>query len=190
MKMNRLLAALMALVLLPFAALAQSEPTATNADSKPYVLNAFEGTTLDLTQYKGKAIWLNFFTGWCPYCMTEMPYIKQVFDEYDPNEVAIILVHVWDGENADDSKKVIEKFGLQDMTMVEDQDKTLAGLVGLSGYPTSIFIDKQGYLHTGAYGLEYKAMVQYMEELGVAKRVTAINSATVTATETPAAPTP
>ena len=74
--------------------------------------------------------------------------------------------------------------------MVEDQDKTLAGLVGLSGYPTSIFIDKQGYLHTGAYGLEYKAMVQYMEELGVAKRVTAINSATVTATETPAATTP
>lgn len=185
--MKRFLAALMALMLMPLAALAQSEPTATNADSKPYVLKSFEGTTLDLTQYEGKAIWLNFFTGWCPYCMTEMPSIKQVFDEYDPNEVAILLVHVWDGENADDSKKVIEKFDLQDMTMVEDQDMTLAGLVGLSGYPTSIFIDKQGYLQTVAYGLEYKTMVQYMEDLDVARRVTTAGSATVTATETPAA---
>lgn len=182
---KRLVAMLLALLLVPLAALAQSEPAATNADGKPYVLNAFEGTTLDLTQYAGKAIWLNFFTGWCPYCMTEMPSIKQVFDEYDPNEVAIILVHVWDGENADDSKAVIEKYGLQDMTMVEDQDMTLSGLVGLSGYPTSIFIDKQGYLHVGAYGLEYKAMVQYMEELGVAKRTTAASSDTA-ATETPA----
>ncbi|MDD2396248.1 MAG: TlpA disulfide reductase family protein, partial [Sphaerochaeta sp.] len=84
----------------------------TNDAGMPYVLNTFEGTALDLTQYQGKAIWLNFFTGWCPYCMTEMPYIKQIFDDYDPEQVAILLVHVWDGETADDSQEVIEKYGL------------------------------------------------------------------------------
>ena len=64
--------------------------------------------------------------------------------------------------------------------MVEDQDRNLSNIVNLSGYPTSIFIDKQGYLHDVAYGLEYEAMAQYMDQLGVARRTDA-NGATATA---------
>jgi len=184
--MKYIVSLLLALMMIPVAALAQSEPAATNADGKPYVLNEFQGTALDLTQYKGKAIWLNFFTGWCPYCMTEMPFIKQVFDEYSKDDIAIVLVHVWDGETADDSKTVIEKFGLQDMTMVEDQDQNLSSLVGLSGYPTSFFIDKEGYLLSGTYGLTYDDMTSYMDQLGVAKLDAAATDATATADVTAA----
>ena len=182
-----IVALLLAISMVPVAAMAQSEPPATNADGKPYVFNEFKDTALDLTPYQGKAIWLNFFTGWCPYCMTEMPSIKQVFDEYDPSKIAIILVHVWDGENADDSKTVIEKFGLQDMVMVEDQDKSLSGLVGLSGYPTSFFIDQQGYLVGGTYGLTYEDMTGYMDQLGVTKLAGGTTeTVTPAGTETPA----
>lgn len=189
MKTNifRVITLVLILALVPFAAFAESDAASTadtNDAGMPYVLDAFEGTNLDLTQYQGKAIWLNFFTGWCPYCMTEMPYIKQIFDDYDPDQIAILLVHVWDGETADASQSVIEKYGLQDMTMIEDEQMTLAGLVGLQGYPTSYFIDKDGYLYAGTYGLEYDGMAQYMEELNVAKRSDAVTAAD-TATPAP-----
>ncbi len=173
---RRFLTLLAVLALMPFTAVAESDAAAANDAGKPYVLNAFEGTALDLTQYQGKAIWLNFFTGWCPYCMTEMPYIRQIFDDYDPDQLAIVLVHVWDGENAADGQAVVAKYGLEGMIMVEDEDMTLAGLAGIQGYPTSYFIDKEGYLYGGTYGLEYDGMAGYMEALGVSKLASASDS--------------
>lgn len=159
------------------AASATTAPTDTNAQGKPYVLDAFAGTNLDLTQYAGKAIWLNFFTGWCSYCMEEIPYIKQVFDEYDPDQLQIILIHVWDGENADDSAAIVKKYGLEDMLLVEDEKLDLSNLVGLQGFPTNLFIDKEGYLHSGSYGLTYDEMVAYMDALNVGKKPDAAGTA-------------
>jgi len=181
-KLGRFLTLFLILILVPFSVLAEDGATAdTKADGMPYVLNAFEGTTLDLTQYEGKAIWLNFFTGWCPYCMTELPYIKQIFEDYDPEQLEIVLIHVWDGEDAEDSQAIIEEYGLQDMNMVEDEDMALTTLVGLQGYPTSYFIDKEGYLYGGTYGLDYDGMAAYMDGMNVARRTAATDeSATVT----------
>lgn len=170
----RFLSLLLAVLMVPLASLAEAAPAETappekNAEGMSYVLDAFEGTKLDLNQYKGKAIWINFFTGWCSYCMTEMPFIKQAFDAYSQDEVAILLIHVWDGENADDSAAVVKRFGLEGMTLIEDEDMALSGKVGISGYPTNIFIDKQGYVKTGAYGLEYSQMTEILDGLSVAK---------------------
>jgi thiol-disulfide isomerase/thioredoxin len=172
-RIQRFLALLAVLALVPFSAFAQSDAADTadtSAEDMPYVLDAFQGTALDLTQYQGKAIWLNFFTGWCPYCMTEMPYIRQIFDNYDPEQLAIVLVHVWDGEDAAEGQAVAAEYGLQEMIMVEDEDLALSNLVGLQGYPTSFFIDKEEYLYASTYGLDYDGMAAYMEELGVGTR--------------------
>lgn len=170
-RLTRLVSILLALLLLPMGAFAETVPAEKNAEGMPYVLGEFDGTLLDVSQYKGKVIWLNFFTGWCSYCMEEMPAIKQAFDTYDPNEVAIILVHDWNGENADDSAAVIKRFGLEDMTILEDETMSLSTLVGIDGYPTNIFIDKEGYFYGMSYGLEFDNMAEYLDGMGVAKRV-------------------
>ena len=178
MKQTVTLILALVMVTMPFTVFAETAPAATNAAGKAYVLGEFANTPLDVSQYKGKAIWLNFFTGWCSYCMEEMPAIKETFDAYDPNEVAIVLVHVWDGENADDSAAVIEQFDLQDMIMLEDEQKTLATLIGLQGYPTSIFIDKDGYLSTVTYALDAAGMSAALDEMGVAKRAATTDTTT------------
>ena len=171
---KRLMAVALVVLLLPVAALAQPAATATpepNEQGMPYVLTAFEGSPLDVSQYAGKALFLNFFTGWCGYCMQEMPEIKEIYDAYDPNEVAIVLVHVWDGETAEESAAVVKQYGLEELNLVEDEQFQLATLIGLTGYPTSIFIDKEGYLYGGvASGLDFDTMAQYLDGMNVAKR--------------------
>ena len=181
--LRRGMSLLVALMVLPLAAIAEATPPARNADNMPYVFDVFNGTAVDLTQYKGKAVWLNFFTGWCKYCMEEMPDIKKAFETYSTDELAIVLVHVWDGEDADDSAAVVKQFGLEGMTVVEDKDMSLAALVSLSGYPTSIFIGKDGYLASVAYALKYDTMAETIDEMGVAKA-----AATPDATPTAAVP--
>lgn len=179
----------LALSLLPFSALAESETadtTDTNDAGMPYVLNYFEGTPLDVSLYEGKALYLNFFTGWCTYCMQEMPDLKEVFEAYDPNEVAIILVHVWSGEDASDSAAVVEEFGLQDMILLEDDEMALTNMIGLSGFPTSLFIDKEGYLSSYYPGMmTYDTMSAALEDMGVALRADTNADTTVDTTAAP-----
>lgn len=166
----RLLALLLALLLwIPCAAL--GEDTATSRETeKTYVLDLFKDTKLDLTPYAGKAIFLNFFTEWCPFCMQEMPEIKKIFQDYSAQELQIILVHVWDGEDEKNSQSIRETYGLEDMTFFEDEDRMLAQLIGIPGYPTSLFIDKDGNLETAAASaLTYENMAQIMDGMGVAK---------------------
>ena len=98
-KIVRLAILMMVLLMVPFQAMAQDKDLPTNDAGMPYMPAFFKDSTLDLTPYAGKAIFINFFTAWCPICMEEMPNIKKVLDAYSPDEVVVLLVHVWDNED-------------------------------------------------------------------------------------------
>lgn len=155
--------------------------------SKPvYVLDFFAGTALDLSQYKGKAIFLNFFTEWCPYCMEEMPDIKKIYDMYDLNSLVIILVHPWDGENETNTASVVAKYGLEGLTTVEDKDMAISQIAGIPGYPTSIFIDQNGYLfYAAASKLELDDMTRIIDGMSVPLRDGTVRQTPVPAKTTP-----
>lgn len=163
-KKTRLAAALLALTVLLCTGAAQGQTEKMDA------LAILKDSSIDLSPYEGKAVFLNFFTEWCGYCMREMPEIKKIFEEYRRDELEIILVHVWNGEDERNSESVRETFGLEEMTFFEDQDMGLSQFVGLQYFPTSIFIDKDGYLVAAlSQALTYEQMVTIMEEMGIGK---------------------
>lgn len=173
MKKPALLTALVyALLLTPALGLAEiATESAAPAAKQPEAQIVSENTKLDMGLYEGKAVYLNFFTEWCPYCMDEMPEIKRIFEEYDPEKLQIILVHVWDGEDASNSESIRKKYGLEDMTFFEDEDTMLSQVIGLSAYPTSLFFDAEGYLVMGHEGgVTYDDLVKVMKELGVPEK--------------------
>jgi cytochrome c biogenesis protein CcmG, thiol:disulfide interchange protein DsbE len=43
-----------------------------------FVLPAIDGSTLDLSKYKGRPIILNFYASWCPPCRIEHPQLMQL----------------------------------------------------------------------------------------------------------------
>ena len=157
------------LLLLPMTALASD--TSEDSPEPMYVLDYFEGTALDVSQYEGKALFLNFFTEWCPYCMAEMPDIKKIYDLYDPASLEIILVHPWEGEDASNTASVVETYELDGMTTIEDETFELTSLVGVPGYPTSIIIDPDGYLYYAvASKLDYDTLTAVFDDMGIPRR--------------------
>ncbi|MBK3517561.1 TlpA family protein disulfide reductase [Carboxylicivirga marina] len=50
-----------------------------------------EGNSVELSELKGKVIFINFWATWCPPCIAEMPSIQRLYDEYQ-NDMAFILV--------------------------------------------------------------------------------------------------
>lgn len=133
------------------AAVATVEPAAEESlqtEAAPvYIQDYYEGTQLDLTQYLGKVVLINYFTEWCPYCMEEMPDIKTALDTYDPESLVIILVHPWDNEDETNSASVVSRFGLEGVTVLEDKDYSLVSAIGVPGYPTSVIVDQEGYVY-------------------------------------------
>lgn len=164
-RMRRLLAMISVLALLVSGALAQE----TAVPNVTELMQQY--TSLDLTPYLGKTVYLNFFTEWCYYCMQEMPDIKQMYDTYDENELQIVLVHVWDGEDESSTENVKAAYGMEDMTFFEDQDFAAASLVGLQGYPASLFLNPDGTIALGAnYMLTWEQMSAQLDEMGVSRK--------------------
>ena len=165
----RLLALLMCL-LLPLSACAQS--TETEAPEVPNVTNILkEYTTLDLSEHLGKTVLINFFTEWCIYCMQEMPDMKQVNDQYDPESFQMILVHVWDGEDESNTESVKERFGMHHMTFFEDADRLVASVVGVPGFPATLIVDAEGNLAAGHSGmLTYDVLSEFLDGMGVERK--------------------
>ena len=47
-----------------------------------------------LSEYKGKTIFLNFWATWCPPCREEMPYIDELYEEYNKNQDDVVILGV------------------------------------------------------------------------------------------------
>ena len=51
--------------------------------AQDYLLADYQGTTHDLSSLRGKTVILNFWAGWCPFCVEEMPLFElAVVDRY------------------------------------------------------------------------------------------------------------
>ena len=171
MKKNHLrLLALLMCMLLPLSACA--ETAAPETETKPNVVDVLnEYTTLDLSEHLGKTVLINFFTEWCTYCMQEMPDMKEVNDLYDPESFQMILVHVWDGEDESNTESVKERFGMQHMTFFEDEDRMVAGVVGVPGYPATLIVNPDGTLAAGQSGmLTFDVLTQFLDGMGVERK--------------------
>ncbi len=140
----------------------------TTAAEPIYLADYFAGTQLDLEQYLGKVVIINYFTEWCPYCMEEMPDYKKVLDTYDPEQLVVLLVHPWDGEDESNSASVVETYGLEAATVIEDEDFALTSAIGVPGYPTTVIVDQNGYVsYAVASRIDFDTISSILDMLGV-----------------------
>ncbi|MBM7630974.1 thiol-disulfide oxidoreductase ResA [Geomicrobium sediminis] len=63
-----------------------------------FALQNLEGERVELEDYKGEGIFLNFWETYCPPCEEEMPYMEAEHKEYEDKEVEILAVNVGESE--------------------------------------------------------------------------------------------
>ena len=99
---------------------------------------------LNLKDYKGNLILLNFWATWCSPCKKEMPSLDQLANHKDLNNLKIFPINIGQ-DNLDKSLKFFEDLEIINLNLYFDLPITLAKKFGLRGIPTSILFNKDGF---------------------------------------------
>jgi thiol-disulfide isomerase/thioredoxin len=107
---------------------------------------------ISLSQFIGKPVVLNFWASWCPPCKDEMPDFNKVFEE-SGDEIVFMMVNLTDGvrETKEKSLQYVADEGFA-FPIFFDTKGEAANIYGITSIPTTIFIDKDGYIVAAAQG--------------------------------------
>ena len=98
---------------------------------------------LDINNFKGKLILLNFWATWCAPCKEEMPSLDKLQINKNLDNLEIFPINIGD-DSVEKSKKFYENLEIKNLQFFFDNPVTLAKKLSLRGIPTSILINKEG----------------------------------------------
>lgn len=115
------------------------------------VLPAFEcfsedGKPVKISDYRGKAVVLDFWASWCGPCRQEIPNLKAIYDEYKDKDVAFLSVSI-DSKKADWTKAVKAEQMPWPQAWVKDSGKAVMTTMQFGGIPFILVLDKEGRIY-------------------------------------------
>lgn len=128
-------------------------------DIKVVDLNGNEATLNDILS-DDELTQLDFFQTTCKFCIQAMPDLVEL-DKRD--DVRVVLVDV--GESVETVKEFMKKKEIA-LPVVVDETGEIAQKYFISGFPTSVFIDKDGILKGGVVGYrQMDDMIKVIEDM-------------------------
>jgi len=103
--------------------------------------------SIQLADYRGKVVLLNFWASWCGPCIQETPALVDL--HHDHPELAILAVSIDEDPGA--YQRFLNRFHV-DMKTVRDPDQKVAKLYGTDGWPETYIIDRKGIIRRKVVG--------------------------------------
>ncbi len=139
---------------------ASQQPSSTTSIPQPtvqpsgqaapnFTLTTLDGETVNLSDFRGKVVLVNFWASWCPPCVAELPTIHQFYQSHQTDGFVVLAV------NAQEDRGTVSGFINQHgytFPVLLDPDSVAADEYGIRALPTSFIVDKNGeirYVHRG-----------------------------------------
>jgi len=155
--MNKLLTAILVtivttgLLITGCAGDSESESSvATVGEAAPnFELQNLDGQSISLSSLKGKPVLVNFWATWCSPCVSEMPYIQEIHEDWSDSGLMVLAINM--GDSASEVEQFLQEHDLS-LPVLLDIKKVAAPKYGIRAIPTTFFIDKDGIVRNKVIG--------------------------------------
>jgi peroxiredoxin len=122
------------------------------------------GETINLSDYKGKVLVVDFWASWCRPCKEGYPFLVELYNDYSEKGFTVLGINL--DENVDNMKKFINKLGKEvKFSNITDSDSKIGNLYKVEAIPTTLIIDKKGILRYKTVGYSEDEKSKFKSEI-------------------------
>jgi peroxiredoxin len=129
-----------------------------SAAAPDFTLESLDGQSMRLSDFRGKAVLLNFWATWCGPCKIEMPWFVDLQNQYGSQGLQIVGVAM-DDSAKEDIDKFVKEMGVNYPVLI-GKEAVGDAYGGVPALPESFFISRDGKIMDKFIGLRGKAEVE------------------------------
>ena len=158
-KSHRVVASILFISSIAFSLTTPAKPLAENEIIPNISFNDINGDKHQLSEYRGKWLFLNFWAGYCFICQKEAPTLIR-FQQNNKNNVTVLGIN-YGGESKQTIKQAMKR-NKYNYLIVPDQSSISKIFSDVVGTPTTFIISPQGRLIKKAVGQQsYQELSAY-----------------------------
>ena len=132
-----------------------------------FSVTTIDGAEVNLAEFRGRLVLVNFFATWCGPCLYELPHLQQLWDEHGNNNGFVMLV-IGLEETPETVVKFKAKHGFT-LPMTVDLDRTAFEKFATEGIPRTYLISHDGKILYQSVGFGESEV--YQRELAALRRL-------------------
>jgi thiol-disulfide isomerase/thioredoxin len=131
----------------------------------PFEAETLDGEQIVVDENLNRPLVINFWATWCEPCVVEMPRLENAFRNGEDDGLLVIGVN--NGEEPEMVRAWVEEHGIN-FPIVIDQFRELEALYQVRGFPTTVFIDREGQVRKRVEGIvSEETLERELEVIGV-----------------------
>ena len=107
------------------------------------IFEDFSGNKINLKDYIGKLVIVNFWATWCAPCKKEMPSLDSLSEDSDFKNLKILAINM-EQPNQTKAKNFFDELNIKNLKIFFDSNLNFVKEFNLRGVPTTILINKKG----------------------------------------------
>lgn len=123
-----------------------------------FTLASLDGGTLKLSDFRGKAVLLNFWATWCEPCKVEMPWFVDLQKKYGPQGLQVLGVAM-DDSSPKDIADFAKKMGVN-YPIAIGKEAVGDQYGGIPYLPSTFYIGRDGKVVDRVFGLVNKSDIE------------------------------
>ena len=116
------------------------------------------GDVLDLNEYRGKVVVVDFWASWCVPCRRSFPWLNEMQEKYGDDGLIIVGVNV--DKDQDDAREFLSEYRPV-FKIVNDPDGVIAKQYDVIAMPSSYVIGKDGNVVDTHLGFKVRKQDDY-----------------------------
>ena len=138
-----------------------SQPAASNLKGQlapDFTLQSLDGKAVRLSDFRGKAVLLNFWATWCQPCKIEMPWFVDMQKQYGPQGLQVLGVAM-DDASPDDISKFAKTMGVNYPVLI-GKESVGDEYGGVQFLPATFYIARDGKVIDRVFGLKGRSEIE------------------------------